>query len=259
MSPPLLELNNIGITFGGLTALEGVNTKVSAGQIKAIIGPNGAGKTTLFNIISGIYTPTVGEVTLSGEIINGQEVSGLSPHHISEKGITRTFQTIRLFEGMTVLENVMVGQHQKTNAGFFAAAFRLPSALQEEQRIEEKAMALLEQFDLADRAQEVATDLPFGLQRRVEITRALATEPKIILLDEPAAGLNNTEGHELMTFIRKIRDSGVTVLLVEHDMEVVMGLVDEVLVLEYGRPIADDVPTAVQSNPEVIRAYLGDE
>ena len=251
---PLLELDNIGITFGGLKALEGVTSHVLPGQIKAIIGPNGAGKTTLFNIISGIYTPTTGEIRLNGEVLNG-----LQPNQVSGKGITRTFQTIRLFEGMTVLENVMLGQHQKTHAGFFAAALRLPSALKEEQQIEQKAMALLEQFDLADRANLIATELPFGLQRRVEITRALATEPKLILLDEPAAGLNNTEGQELMAFIRKIRDSGVTVMLVEHDMEVVMGLVDEVLVLEYGRPIADDVPAAVQSNPDVIRAYLGDE
>lgn len=251
---PLLELDNIGITFGGLKALEGVSSNVFPGQIKAIIGPNGAGKTTLFNIISGIYTPTTGEIRLDGEPING-----LQPNQVSGKGITRTFQTIRLFEGMTVLENVMLGQHQKTHAGFFAAALRLPSAIKEEQQIEQKAMELLEQFDLADRAGLIATELPFGLQRRVEITRALATEPKLILLDEPAAGLNNTEGQELMTFIRKIRDSGVTVMLVEHDMEVVMGLVDEVLVLEYGRPIADDVPAAVQSNPDVIRAYLGDE
>ena len=253
-SHPLLELDNIGITFGGLKALEGVSSQVLSGQIKAIIGPNGAGKTTLFNIISGIYTPTDGEVRLKGEVING-----LQPNQVSGKGITRTFQTIRLFEGMTVLENVMLGQHQKTHAGFLAAALRLPSAQQEEQLIEQKAMALLEQFDLADRAAVIATELPFGLQRRVEITRALATEPKLILLDEPAAGLNNTEGLELMAFIRQIRDSGVTVMLVEHDMEVVMGLVDEVLVLEYGRPIADDIPAAVQTNPDVIRAYLGDE
>lgn len=251
---PLLELDNIGITFGGLTALEGVSSQVMPGQIKAIIGPNGAGKTTLFNIISGIYTPTVGQVLLDGEALNG-----LLPNQVSTKGVTRTFQTIKLFEGMTVLENVMLGQHQKTHSGFLSAAFRLPSAIKEEQMIEQNAMTLLEQFDLADRAGVIATELPFGLQRRVEITRALATEPKLILLDEPAAGLNNTEGQELMTFIRKIRDSGVTVMLVEHDMEVVMGLVDEVLVLEYGRPIADDVPTAVQTNPDVIRAYLGDE
>ena len=251
---PLLELNNIGITFGGLTALEGVNSRVMPGQIKAIIGPNGAGKTTLFNIISGIYTPTTGQVKLRGEVLNG-----LSPHEVAGKGITRTFQTIRLFAGMSVLENVMLGQHQKTSAGFLAAALRLPSALQEEARITAKATALLESFGLADRADEIATDLPFGLQRRVEITRALATEPQLILLDEPAAGLNDTEGRELMTFIQLIRESGVTVLLVEHDMNVVMGLVDELLVLEYGRPIADDVPVAVQSNPEVIRAYLGED
>ncbi|MEM7132168.1 MAG: ABC transporter ATP-binding protein [Chloroflexota bacterium] len=253
-SAPLLELDNICITFGGLTALEGVSSQVVEGQIKAIIGPNGAGKTTLFNIISGIYTPTMGEVRFQGEVING-----LSPNVVSTKGITRTFQTIRLFEGMTVLENVMVGQHQKTKAGFLAAAFRSRSAQLEEAKIAEKATALIGSFGLSDLAYEAATDLPFGLQRRVEITRALATEPKLILLDEPAAGLNNTESRELMDFIRMIRESGVTVLLVEHDMAVVMGLVDEVLVLEYGRPIADDVPSAVQKNPEVIRAYLGED
>ena len=160
---------------------------------------------------------------------------------------------------MTVLENVMVGQHRQTKAGFLAAALRLPSAAREEKLIREKSVALLAMAGLADRAHEIATELPFGLQRRVEITRALATEPRLILLDEPAAGLNESEGHELMAFIRSIRDQGITVMLVEHDMDVVMGLVDEVLVLEYGRPIADAAPTAVQQNPDVIRAYLGDE
>lgn len=251
---PLLELVNIGMRFGGLDALSNVSSSVQRGQIKAIIGPNGAGKTTLFNIISGIYTPTSGQVVLNGKVING-----LAPNVVSGLGITRTFQTIRLFEGMSVLENVMLGQHRQTKAGFFAAAFRLPSAQREEKMIREKASELLELFDLADRAHEMATDLPFGLQRRVEITRALATEPELILLDEPAAGLNESEGHELMAFIRSIRDLGVTVMLVEHDMDVVMGLVDELLVLEYGRPIADDTPANIQQNEAVIRAYLGDE
>ena len=251
---PLLEFNNINMVFGGLAALSNVNSHVMPGQIKAIIGPNGAGKTTLFNIISGIYTPTEGEIIFDGEVING-----LAPNVISGKGITRTFQTIRLFAGMTVLENVMVGQHRQTKAGFLAAALRLPSAAREEKLIREKSVALLAMAGLADRAHEIATELPFGLQRRVEITRALATEPRLILLDEPAAGLNESEGHELMAFIRSIRDQGITVMLVEHDMDVVMGLVDEVLVLEYGRPIADAAPTAVQQNPDVIRAYLGDE
>lgn len=249
---PLLELKNINMVFGGLAALSNVNSRVMPGQIKAIIGPNGAGKTTLFNIISGIYTPTDGEVVLDGEVING-----LAPNVISGKGITRTFQTIRLFEGMTVLENVMVGQHRKTKAGIVAAALRLPSALREEKKIRAKAESLLDMAGLADRANEIATELPFGIQRRVEITRALATEPRLILLDEPAAGLNESEGHELMVFIRTIREQNITVMLVEHDMDVVMGLVDEVLVLEYGRPIADDTPVAVQQDEAVIAAYLG--
>ncbi|MEM7537957.1 MAG: ABC transporter ATP-binding protein [Chloroflexota bacterium] len=250
---PLLDMRGITIVFGGLTALDQVSSKVYPGQIKAIIGPNGAGKTTLFNIITGIYKPTSGHI-----VYNGEPIEELEPHIVASKGITRTFQTIRLFEGMTVLENVMLGRHLKTETGFLAAALKLPRARREEAVTRAAAQELLGFVDMTQYADVNATDLPFGLQRRLEIARALATEPSLILLDEPAAGLNNTESQELTDLIRKIRERGVTVILVEHDMDVVMGLVDEVLVLEYGRAIADDIPSAVQSNPEVIRAYLGE-
>lgn len=254
MSAPLLELDKLTRTFGGLVAVDAVSSNVMPGQIKAIIGPNGAGKTTIYNLITGVYEATSGDIRF-----DGQSILGRTTHEIAQLGITRTFQNIKLFENMSVLENVMVGQHVRTSAGFVAAAFRTRAARAEEAAITEKAMELLKTFGLADRAHVTATDLPFGLQRRVEITRALATEPKLILLDEPAAGLNDTEGRELMDFIRNIRESGVTVLLVEHDMDVVMGLVDEVLVLEYGRTIADAPPSVVQNDPRVIAAYLGED
>ncbi len=251
---PLLEIKDVVMTFGGLMALNNVNSQVHSGQIKAVIGPNGAGKTTLFNIVTGIYKPTSGQVLLRGE-----DISGLKSNVVSGKGIARTFQTIRLFHGMSVLENVMLGQHRHTKTGFLGAALKFPSAQQEEKMVREKAMALLELVDLANVANEEATNLPFGMQRKLEIARALATEPALLMLDEPASGLNASEGERLVELIRQIRDQGTTVVLVEHDMDLVMGLVDDVLVLVYGTPIAEGPPQAVQQNPEVIAAYLGED
>ncbi len=251
---PLLEVRGVSMVFGGLLALNNVHTRVLPGQIKAIIGPNGAGKTTLFNIITGIYSPTRGEV-----IFKGEPIQGLKPNLIAARGITRTFQTIRLFHGMTALENVMVGLHRHTRSGFVHAALRLPLARREERWMREQAMQVLERVGLAHVADEEATNLPFGVQRVLEVARALATQPDLLILDEPASGLNESESRRLMDLLRSIRDEGTTILLVEHDMELVMELAEEILVLVYGTPIAEGPPDEIRRNPEVIAAYLGDE
>ncbi len=249
---PILELREVTKTFAGLMAVNHVSTRVMPGQIKAIIGPNGAGKTTLYNLITGLYEITSGEILFQGE-----SITGLMPHQIAERGITRTFQNIKLFANMSVLENVLVGQHSRTRTGFLAAALRTRHARQEEREAVARAMDLLELVGLADQADQGATQLPFGLQRKLEIARALASQPTLLLLDEPAAGLNQVEGEALARLIRQIRDSGVTVLLVEHDMELVMDLADEILVLDYGQAIADDLPHVVRQDEKVITAYLG--
>lgn len=254
MNKPLLELDQLTRIFGGLVAVNDVSSRVMSGQIKAIIGPNGAGKTTIYNLITGVYEVTRGNIRFQG-----QSLCGLAPHEIAARGITRTFQNIKLFDAMSVLENVMVGQHVRTQAGFLAAALRTKAARNEELATRNRAMTLLDFVELTSQADSPATDLPFGLQRKLEIARALATEPNLILLDEPAAGLNNTESQELTALIRRIRDQNITVLLVEHDMDVVMDLADEILVLEYGRVIADAAPTIVQNDPQVIAAYLGED
>jgi len=254
MSTPILELDTLTRTFGGLIAVNQVSSNIMPDQIKAIIGPNGAGKTTIYNLITGIYTVSSGDIRFMG-----QSIQGLTPHEIAERGITRTFQNIKLFDNMSVLENVMVGQHVRTKAGFLAAAFRTKAARAEEQLIHKTAIDLLDFVGLSSYVDSPATDLPFGLQRKLEIARALASQPKLLLLDEPAAGLNNTESQELIALIKQIRERGVTVLLVEHDMHVVMGLADEILVLDYGTAIADAAPTIVQNDKRVIAAYLGEE
>lgn len=253
-APPLLTVSDVSMAFGGLLALSQVSTAVYPRQIKGIIGPNGAGKTTLFNLVTGIYQPTSGDIYL-----NGRSLVGLKSSDIARRGIARTFQTIRLFHGMTVLENVMLGHHIHTHTGFIGAALRLPRARREETDMRTQSLALLEMVGLADLAHEEATNLPFGLQRTLEIARALATRPLLLILDEPASGLNLTERRALIQLIRRIRDEGTTVVMVEHDMELVMGLVDEVLVLNYGTTLAEGTPEAIQQNPQVIAAYLGNE
>lgn len=254
MSSILLETRNLHRSFGGVHAVKDVSFSVPAGSIKAVIGPNGAGKTTLFNLIAGSLRPHQGDV-----IFRGKAITGHKPHAVAALGIARTFQTTKLFPHMTVLENVMVGRHVRTRSGFLAGMLNLPWTWREHRHTKEKALAILDHLGLAAHAGETAGNVPFGRQRLVEFARALATEPSLLLLDEPAAGLNIYETQELSRLILKIRDSGVTCLVVEHDMSLVMNISDEVVVLDQGQKIAEGPPAVIQRNPEVIRVYLGDE
>ena len=249
----LLSVREVSKRFGGLQAVGGVSFDVARGSIKALIGPNGAGKTTLFNLISGFLPPDSG-----GIVFEGTPVQGMPPFEIAALGMSRTFQHIRLFPKMTVLENVMVGRHLHGRAGFIAGMLNLPFTWSEERRIREKSLEILELLGIADSARVEATSLAYGQQRVVELGRALACEPKLLLLDEPAAGLNMRETLEMGKLIAKVRNMGITVLLVEHDMSLVMTVSDEVVVLCYGEKIAEDRPLAIQKNREVIRVYLGD-
>lgn len=249
---PLLEITGLYKEFGGLMAIKDLSFCVQAGHIKSLIGPNGAGKTTLFRMITGIHRPTGGEIRLKG-----RPITGLKPYEIAALGIASTFQTVELFGRMSVLENVMVGRHVRTHSELFAAGFRLKSMQQEEERIRESALTVLEAMGLAEKRDLRADALPLGEQKRLEVARALATEPELLLLDEPAGGLNDRETEHLSERIRAIRDQGITVLLVEHDMNLVMNISDEIVVINYGEKIAEAPPGAIKDDQEVIDAYLG--
>ena len=252
---PVLDVRNLGIDFGGLTAVDGFNITVGPTEISGLIGPNGAGKTTIFNLLTGVYQPTRGSV-----LINGIDIKGMPTHKVNRLGIARTFQNIRLFTDMTALDNVKVGMHHDIKCSFLGSLLHLPSYYQSEKKANAKAMELLDFMGLADVANVKAGSLPYGVQRRLEIVRALATNPSIILLDEPAAGMNPSETTELMHQIRRIRDTfHIAIFLIEHDMNLVMNVCEAIAVVNYGRLIAKGTPDEIRANPAVIEAYLGKE
>ena len=251
--PPVLECINLGITFGGLKAVEDFNLGIGQTEIAGLIGPNGAGKTTIFNLLTKVYQPTTGSI-----LLNGQDIQNMDTAHVNRSGIARTFQNIRLFSNLTVEENVKVAMNNQMHYNMISSLFRLPSYWREEKEAHEKALELLSIFKMENEANVKAGSLPYGAQRRLEIVRALATQPRLLLLDEPAAGMNPSETSELMENIRKIRDTfQIAVMLIEHDMNLVMNICEGICVLNFGKVIAKGTPKEIQANPAVIEAYLG--